>query len=318
MKRTLKLLIGAFVLSASAPGGAQAASDFYLSSEIGVHFAKGPKLKVYPNDRASICDEFINPLYSTVTTVAGFENTNCTGPNRGAGSDLSNDFDSETGILAGVALGYRLRPNVRLELEYFYREARFDETRDVPRNVPAGTGNLNVDKLRDEIRSATDRIGTLDAHNLFANVYYDFAGTARITPYLGLGIGLGFTDLDYTSHWVRNRDPANIRTGEGLPNAAQIQQNLAGTYSLARKKLSDTLFGVQMLLGVDYAVSETLAVGLKGRYVRYDDLRDDIVWDPLRSHVPNIRRDGSEPVSAKVKASDLEAFGVSLNLKYYF
>ena len=73
-----------------------------------------------------------------------------------------------------------------------------------------------------------------------------------------------------------------------------------------------------MLLGVDYAVSETLAVGLKGRYVRYDDLRDDIVWDPLRSHVPNIRRDGSEPVSAKVKASDLEAFGVSLNLKYYF
>lgn len=316
MKRIWILLACTFVLWASVSGAAQAASGFYLSSEIGVHFAEGPKLNIVPNDRASICDEFINPLYSTVTSVARYANANCTGPNRGAGSGWVNDFGSDVGILAGAALGYRfrLRPNVRIEVEYFYREARFDETRDVPMSA----GNVSADKLRSEIRSATDRIGTLDAHNLFANVYYDFAGSGRITPYLGLGAGLGFTDLDYTSHWVRNRDVANIDTGAGLPNAAQIRQNLAGTYSLARKKLSDTLFGVQALLGVDYAISETLALGIKGRYVRYDDLRDDVIWDPLRSHVPNIRRDGSEPVSARVKFSDIEMFGVSLNLKYRF
>ena len=314
MKRALGLLV---CLSASwtlAAGAAQAASGLYLSSEIGVHFAKGPKLTIAPNDRASICDEFINPLFATVTSVAGFEDTNCTGPNRGAGSGWSNDFGSDRGVLAGLALGYRVRPNVRLEVEYFYREARFDETRD----VPLSAGNVNADKLRQEIRSATDRLGALDSHNLFANVYYDFVGAGRLTPYLGVGVGLGFTDLDYTSHWVRNRDVADISTGEGLPNEAQIKQNLAGTYSLARKKLSDTLFGVQAMLGVDYAISETLSLGVKGRYVRYDDLRDDVVWDPLRSHVPNIRRDGSEPVSARVKLDDIEAFGVSLNLKYRF
>ena len=314
MKRTVWLLVCLLAPWALAPGVASAASGWYLSSEIGVHFAKGPKLKIFPNDRASICDEYINPLYSTVTTVMGFADANCTGPNRGAGSGWTNDFGSDYGVLAGLALGYRLRPNLRLELEYFYREARFDETRD----VPFSAGGVNGEKLRREIRSATDRIGVLDSHNLFANVYYDFAGAGRFTPYVGLGVGLGFTDLDYTSHWVRNRDVADISTGEGLPNEAQVQRNLAGTYSLASKKLSDTLFGVQALLGVDYALSETLALGVKGRYLRYDDLRDDVVWDPLRSHAPNLRRDGSEPVSARVEFDDIEAFGVSVNLKYRF
>ncbi len=43
-----------------------------------------------------------------------------------------------------------------------------------------------------------------------------------------------------------------------------------------------------------------------------------VTWDPLRGHVPNLRRDGSEPVSGRIKTSDIEMFGISVNLKSHF
>ena len=63
--------------------------------------------------------------------------------------------------------------------------------------------------------------------------------------------------------------------------------------------MSDRLVSQQVLVGVNYALTDGLTVGVKGRWLRTGAFESDetVVWDPLRSHVPNLRRDGSETPS---------------------
>ena len=301
------------------PGWAQAGSGFYVSGDLGINIASGLDTTGTSNDRASWCDEYINPRYN--------EYERCTGPDRSVGGRWENEFDGATGILAGAAAGYsfagqnRNSPlgGLRVELEYFYRQSNYDQTAD----IPLGVGTQGQ-KLRDEIVQATDRIGSLTSHNLFGNLFYDFVNTSRFTPYIGVGGGVGFTDMEYGSVWARNEDAINadgsykISTGADLPNYDEIRRNLAKTTSVGQATLSDVLLGFQVLFGVDYAVTQAVSLGLKGRWVRFGSFSDDFIWNPLRSHPPNLRLDGSEPVSGRLKTDDVEFFGVSVNLKYHF
>ena len=322
MKHTSPLLVFVMATWATwmvAPGWAEAGSGFYVSGEVGANIASGLDTTGTSNDRASWCDEYINPRYE--------EYERCTGPDRSVGGRWENEFDGATGILAGVAVGYSFagqNPNsplggLRVELEYFYRQSNYDQTAD----IPLGVGTQGQ-KLRDEIVQATDRIGSISSHNLFGNLFYDFVNTSRFTPYIGVGGGVGFTDMEYGSVWARNEDTMNadgsykISTGADLPNYDEIRRNLAKTVSVAQPTLSDVLLGFQVLFGVDYAITEFTSLGLKGHWVRFGSFSDDFIWNPLRSHPPNLRRDGSEPVSGRLKTDDVEFFGVSVNLKYHF
>ena len=192
--------------------------------------------------------------------------------------------------------------------------AEYNQTSDVP-----GAGGASGDKLSQEIITATDRIGSITSHNLFGNLYFDFLNSSRFTPYVGLGVGAGFTDMDYGYLWARNPNPDAIATGAGLPNKDEIRRNLAGSASTHATKLSDALFGYQVLFGLDYALTESVTLGVKGRWVNFDSFSDGYV-DPalLRSHPSNLRRDLSEPVSGGLKTDDMGMFGVSVNLKYHF
>ena len=303
-------------------GSMRVDSGLYLSSELGANFAPSLDTLGTSNDRASACDEFINPLFATVTQTPGYENYNCTGPNRGATGNWKNAFDSAKGILAGAAVGYSLRTTypdhflsrLRFEVEYLYRDTGYDQTAAIP-----SAAGESGDKLAQEIVTATDRIGSVTSHNLFGNLYLDFPNSSRFTPYVGFGVGVGFTDMDYGSLWARNPDANAITTGAGLPNADAIRQNLAGSTSSAQTKLSDTLFGYQALFGMDYALTKALTLGVKGRWVNFASFSDGgVVWDPLRSHPPHLRRDLSEPVSGHFKTGDIEMFAVSVTMKYHF
>ena len=326
MKRTISLLIAAITTCAFLPRLGQAQgpvrSGIYLGSEWGVNFAAGPHITGSSNDRASVCDEFINPMYAMVTAISGYENYNCTGPDRGVTGDWTNSFDGAQGFLAGVALGFPFREKypgqilswLRPEFEYVYRNTAYDQRSD----IPSASGESG-DKLVEELVAAQDWIGSITGHNLFGNLYFDFVNNSRVTPYIGFGAGIGFTAMDYGGLWARNFDMNGIATGEGLPNATEIRQNLAGTASVAETELSDMPIGYQMLWGVDYALAESMSFGVKGRWVDFGSFKDGgFFWDPLRGHVPNLRLDGSEPVSGRIKASDIGMFGVSVNLKYYF
>ena len=298
----MRFFLFLFVMSI-APGIAWADPGFYLGLELGSNFASGLDFDGSDNDRASICDEYINPQYASVP--------GCTGPR--TGDSWQNSFGSANGILAGAALGYRFDDRFRVELEYFFRDSKFDETSDI-RSASGDT----FSKVAGEIRLAEGRLGSFSSHNLFGNVLYDFRARGKWTPYVGAGLGVGLAEADWSSVWARSPDPAQITTGTGLPNAQEIQQNLAGVTSFTGTELDDTLFGYQILAGLDYALSDSMSVGIKARWVDFGSFKDGRDWETIRSHPGNLRRDGSETVTYRQETDDVQMFGVSVGLRYRF
>ena len=313
---SLATALAAFWFSVPAQAG-----GLYVSTELGMNFGRAMDMLGASNDRASVCDGYINPRYSDVENTPGYTSYNCTGPDRGSTGDWQNGFSSAQGILFGAALGYRVRDSrFRIELEYFYRDTGYDEVSD----IQAASGESG-DKLEQELVLATDGIDSMVSHNPFANLYVDFTNDSKFTPYIGMGAGFGFTEVDYSSVWARNSDAGQIDTGAGLPNADEIRANLAGTTSVGLAKLEDTLFGYQALIGVDYELNESLLLGVKGRWIKFESLMDSgVVWDPLRGHPPYLRTPEQvaggdrEFVEGRIRLDDIEMFAVSLSLKYQF
>ena len=325
MKKTSIVVALVVVALGGVPGPAQA-QGWYLGSELGGHGVAALGFTGLSNDRASVCDEFINPQYATVTETAGYEDYNCTEPVRS--NDWANEFARATGFQASWVLGYRFGAeasgprwrHVRTELEYFYRDTTYDQAVTVP-GLSGGSDSVSADKLNQEIQKATDYLGRVISHTLFANLYWDVQTRSRLTPYVGAGAGIGRTAVSYGSLWARNAKATAITTGAGLPNVEEIRQNLAGTASSFQGILSDNLVvSQQVLLGVNYALAEGLSVGVKGRWVHvgaFESPPEGVVWDPLRSHVPNNRRDGSEPVTGQILTDGSTLWGVGLSLTYH-
>lgn len=297
----------------------QAGSGFYISSDLGANFASGLDSFGQDDDRASKCDEYINPFFAMVP--------GCTDPVRG-GDASKAAYDGAQGILAGAAVGYRVgdvypdRPwsGFRMELEYFFRESEYDQSAS-----SVATRAQTIAKHRGETALSAKHVGSITSHNLFGNLFYDLSNSSRFTPYVGFGVGVGFTEMDWSSINARNSDPTAITSisddlCDGIPGCvvSEIRKALAGTTTTEQTVLKDTLFGYQVLFGVDYALTESVALGVKGRWVNFNAFQDGGSWDRLRSHESNLRLDGSEPVTYRLKTDDIEFFGVSLNLKYYF
>ena len=313
---TLYPLVDAFTLEPStAPDGgptgtasAQSVSGFYLSQEIGFNRAPSVELFGNSNDRASHCDEFINPRFAEVP--------GCTDPDRGSGAGWKTAYDRAAGILAGLSVGYRVGGGrLRVEAEWFHRESEYDQTSP----VASATGDTFA-KLDGEIQRAEDRIGNISSQNIFANVYVDFPSGSRLTPYVGGGVGIVLTELDYGDLWARNPDPDAISTAAGLPNEAEIRRNLAATTTSKQAELHDRQIGYQVLGGVDYAASDTVSLGVKVRWVRFGRFTaKDIEWERLRSHASQLRLDGSEPVTFRIRTGDdLSFVGINLAMRYAF
>ena len=282
----------------------QAESGFYVSGELGMNFGESLDSKGADNDRGSVCDEYLNPGYGMIAS--------CTEPRTG-GDAWNNSFGSDEGILFGAAIGYRFKDSrFRVELEYFYRDTGYEETS----TIDFGADPQTVEKINNELLVVAERIDSLISHNLFANVYMDFANDSKFTPYVGVGVGFGMTDMDFGLVAQRRLDPNTIFTvPDTLPD---VRNKLAGTATISDKELDDTLFGYQVMAGVDYALTESLLLGVKGRWVSFDSFKDGSDYNSLRSHPSNLRLDGSEPVEYRLKVDDIEMFGVSMNLKYLF
>ena len=184
MMRTRRALFGACLLALAGAGlitgtaSAQPTAGFYLSQEIGLNLAPGVELLGNSNDRASRCDEFINPRFAE---VAG-----CTEPNSGSGAGWKTTYDRAAGILAGLSAGYRFGGRLRVEAEWFHRESEYDQTSP----IASATGDTFA-KLDGEIQRAEDRVGSLSSQNVFANVYVDFHARSRRRRTSGSGPALG-------------------------------------------------------------------------------------------------------------------------------
>ena len=83
------LVTGCFL---AAPGAMadEERSGFYLRADLGANLATGVTLHGKSNDRASRCDEFINPRYAEIP--------GCTDPDRGSAAGWRTAFDPASGV----------------------------------------------------------------------------------------------------------------------------------------------------------------------------------------------------------------------------
>ena len=281
-------------------------SGFYLRGDFGANRAAGVVLLGKSNDRASRCDEFINPRYA--------ELSGCTDPDRGSAAGWQTAFDPAYGALAGLAVGHRVSDWFRMEVETFYRESEYDQTSP----VGSATGDT-AGKLEGEIVRAEDRIGSVSSRNVFLNLVFDLPVDGALKPFAGLGVGVSWTELDYGDLWVRNADPAKIATAAGLPNEEEVRRNLAATTTSKQGELSDRLTAFQALAGVAWEVNDNASLGLQARYVRSDPFEDETEWERLRSHASQLRLDGSEPVTFRIRTGESVAYtalNVFLKLRF--
>ena len=286
---------------------AHAQNRWYLGAEFGGGVAPGVTMNGNSNDRSSLCDEFINPQYASVP--------GCTDPSRGAGNGWKAEFAGAGGLIGNLSIGYQVRPWLRLEAEHSVWKVTYDDAALV-----GGATGSNQEKLTQEIFLARERLGTLSANGVFINVYLDHTLDERpFGLYVGAGGGVALTAAGYASLWARNKDVDAIKTGLDQPNGDEIRQNLAGTFSDGQTVMRAASPAIHLMVGADRHLSERFSIGFKAQYIMYLDFEsDDLVWDPLRSHEPNIRKGGTEPVHGIYSTSDLSAVTVGLQLKHRF
>ena len=173
-------------------------------------------------------------------------------------------------------------------------------------------------------QAVQDAVDSVFTSNLFANLYFDFGTDSNVTPWLGIGAGAGDVAFGYRTLWHRTNDLTHITvfsteglTGEELARARALNQRVAGTITTDRARLSDTLLAYQVIGGFDYRLSDPVSIGLKLRWVGYDEFEDESEYDYLRDHA-SVAGNPPVPVTYYVKTGDIRFWGVSLVVKYRF
>ncbi len=297
------LLLTTIVAGSETDNGAR--RGFYFGTDVGVSLPGDLESTRTNFGIPTICDQWLEGFTFDDDTTVPYPLDQCN-PTALPGSP--NSFDLGTGFLAGAHLGYAFR-NFRIETEYFLRAQSGER---LPLLVIG-------DPKQKEFVERSEKISDFRASSFFANFYYDFhtPKLPKVIPFLGVGISLTQTTIDYSAASIRTNDRNElIRLGRN-PNAA-------GTASLANESLSDNLIGYQILAGLDYAFSKRFYAGIKLRYGdTLENFQDgDNEWKPLRGHGSTVgppgEPGGNLPVRYEISADDLNFWGISLSLKYFY
>ena len=317
MNQIMKKFLPVLVIVLVFPCQTWAEDGWYWGVDLGLAVAPGLDVNVMDNDFGTRCDKIINPDQIAYPGESVPESA-CPAS---AGDRWSNELGGGTGILAGLALGYRLG-SFRVEGEYFYRGTTYDDES----NSAIGGSPPTEKKATEELEEVVGGVDDVLSHNFFANLYYDYHSDSKFTPYVGVGVGVAQVSLDWSNRWKRNDDPQYITTfcnESGSLCDDDLNEKLAGTTSVTNAQLSDVLFGYQVLAGVDYQLSAPVTIGLKFRWADFGEFEDGQEWEQLRSHEGTNSLDPADsPRNRRVQyalmTDDIQFWGVSLNMKYQF
>lgn len=144
------------------------------------------------------------------------------------GRSVDATFTTNVGPVLSGAVGFSFENNFRPEIEIEYQVNNFDEIE------VAGVGKANLS-------------GDMSRLGLFANGYYDFKSSGKVTPFIGAGIGyvkVNVNDL-------------------GLDGSADTDDS------------DDTGFAFHLDVGVSYDITKKVSIDLRYRYVDMFDLDPD-------------------------------------------
>lgn len=223
------------------------------------------------------------------------------------------DFDPGLGFAGALSAGYTL-DNLRFEVEYLHRRQGDDSS------LLPGTTDVTRGKGREWLQPPSASISDFQANQFFVNAYYDFRNDSPWTPYLGAGLGWAHTSMRYGNFYIRKSGQAYVDavSDQGWPaDTEPVQREAGGTVSYLNTRISKNLFGFQFLGGLDYALTEKVSIGLKGRWAHFQNVRHNAVWNRIRSHTP-VLADGVTPYRVQIKLDSIAYWGMTIGLKYHF
>ncbi len=225
----------------------------------------------------------------------------------------SNEFDPAPGPASGFMVGYA-GGALRLEMEYLNPSPGSAESPvggTTSTALPTGTSEWSTEQ------PPLEWIGEYTVHQAFANVYFDLLNGSRWTPFAGAGVGWAAAELSYYLRFIRKPEAEYLQI-EFDPDWPDIAKRAAaGTVSILDTYASETVFGYQVLAGVDYALSGRTSVGVALRWTRFDDIEHEAVHNVLRSHA-GVLADGVTPFDNELGFSGIGYQGLTVNLKYHF
>ena len=298
-------------------------ADFYVGADIGLGDMRTLGSKVTGNSRPTRCDVL---MYSDATRPSGAiaRDPACgeVDPKR----KWNSRFDAGSGLAAGLQAGYA-RDQVRIELEFMHVKPGSASYPIMTASTHPGLASK--DREWSETAPPYEWISGLRIQHYFANVFYDFVLGSRWTPYVGLGAGWANIQMQYKRRFLRKTEEEGyLDVSPGIPEAQQgygweenswleWRENAAGTLSAMDTELSDTLFGFQVLAGMDYALTDRTSVGVKARWTQFDDFRDRAPYAQIRSHEP-VDVDGVTPFVDQVRMDNIEYWAVTVGFKHRF
>ena len=304
----LSAALGLSLLGSAAAARGQTDQDgFYVGIEVGRANASTLTSVVTGVNHPTRCDRLLYP--ASTSPPASDEACRASTPT----AILRNAFNPGGGVVSGLLFGYRA-DRVRVEVEYLTR-SQGPATAAVGATTDVALQGKDTEWSDDQ--PPREWIRDYAAHQIFANAYYDFPNESPWTPYVGGGLGVAITTLNYANQFIRKPDAEYLRIDfeTDWPDAAKPAA--AGTLSSLDTTVRQEAFGFQVLAGADYALTEHTSVGVTGRWAQFGHITDEATWDLIRSHAP-VQADGVTPFDTTQRFEGISYLAVTVGLKYHF
>ena len=294
-------------------------ADFYVGADIGLADPRTLDSTSFGTSRPTRCDAL---MYSDATypSEAIRDDPACgnTTPRR----KWDSRWDVGSGLAVGLHAGY-VRDRLRFELEFMHVKPGSASHPII--TAPTHSGLAGKISEWSETAPPYEWISDLHIRQYFANVFYDFALESRWTPYVGIGAGWARMKMQHQRRFLRKTveegylDATPSVPAAGWDDASWLEwrQNAAGTLSAMDTELSDTLFGFQLLAGVDYALTDRTSVGIKARWAQFDNFKDHAPYYQIRDHEP-VDVDGITPFGDQIKMDNIEYWAITVGFKRRF
>ena len=295
----------ALFLSCQVP---TASAEPYVSVGIGLS-GEGLSVGVGGVNHPTRCDRL---LYADSASVP--DDAACT-------DDSHRSFFRESLDLGSAFTG---SANIGVDWGRFRVEAEFSSRSQdgVTRPAIAALGNAALSGKDSEWSPDSPphyRLSDFKVHELFANVYYELGARGAWTPYVGVGAGFASVGANlFLSYQRRTLADGFVAAVGGDPaQPTEWQVAAAGTVSVLEAELDDRVFGYQLIVGAERALSEKTSVYAKGRLTAFEDLSSNEVWSTIRSHAP-VQGDGVTPFRTDQTLEEMRSLAVTVGLKHSF
>ncbi len=280
-------VVGVIVVSVAASGEASAEpwrSGWYVGGGVGVNWTSQMDQKGWNRDTYCYPDSGLCSTPGPSENIPGYR--------------WAYDLDLDAGSAFEISVG-RMFNQWRLELSASQRNNAIQQKfKDIVlldgRRNPQPPGNMVESNARFNIDDLTTR-------TLSVNAYYDFTDVfGRITPYVGVGLGVAFVEVSGVHFSARYADPSDS------------SRDLSEFDSRQDADFSDTVFLGNLYAGADYSLTDETLLGMKLTYSLMDDLEDTGTYSthPMHQQDPAFTNDTT--------FSGPRQFSVMFTVKYLF